>query len=198
VIKTFLFANASLGRHGNVAYARYDWISTGNAKAASVFTRSALNAILFIRMITTIAKPLAPLVVVFALKYAQLHSNATSASKEAPNSFVTPKNVFIVFIIVGKAEAAFLFEAAVSVVVSSVAAAATTENAGALFVVFFLPTPTPKPPLELLCSLLSNEEEEIKEEEFLPVVLVTMIPKLFFFVLLNTDDKNVVVVVKEE
>lgn len=193
-----MFANASLGRHGNVAYARYDWISTGNAKAASVFTRSALNAILFIRMITTIAKPLAPLVVVFALKYAQLHSNATSASKEAPNSFVTPKNVFIVFIIVGKA---FLFEAAVSVVVSSVAAAATTENAGALFVVFFLPTPTTKPPLELLCSLLSNEEEEeeeIKEEEFLPVVLVTMIPKLFFFVLLNTDDKNVVVVVKEE
>jgi hypothetical protein len=92
-------------------------------------------------MITTIAKPLAPLVVVFALKYAQLHSNATSASKEAPNSFVTPKNVFIVFIIVGKAEA-FLFEAAVSVVVSSVVAAATTENAGALFVVFFLPTPT--------------------------------------------------------
>jgi hypothetical protein len=91
-------------------------------------------------MITTIAKPLAPLVVVFALKYAQLHSNATSASKEAPNSFVTPKNVFIVFIIIGKAEA-FLFEAAVSVVVS-VAAAATTENAGALFVVFFLPTPT--------------------------------------------------------
>ena len=195
-----MFANASLGRQGNVAYARYDWISTGNAKAASVFTRSALNAILFIRMITTIAKPLAPLVVVFALKYAQLHSNATSASKEAPNSFVTPKNVFIVFIIVGKAEA-FLFEAAVSVVVSSVAAAATTENAGALFVVFFLPTPTTKPPLALLCSLLSNEEEEeeeIKEEEFLPVVLVTMIPKLFFFVLLNTDDKNVVVVDKEE
>ena len=195
-----MFANASLGRHGNVACARYDWISTGNAKAASVFTRSAPNAILFIRIITTIAKPLAPLVL-FALKYAQLHSNATSASKEAPNSFVTPKNVFIVFIIVGKAETAFLFEAAVSVVVSSVAAAATTENAGALFVVFFLPTPTTKPPLALLCSLLSNEEEEeeeIKEEEFLPVVLVTMIPKLFFFVLLNTDDKNVVVVVKEE
>ena len=193
-----MFANASLGRHGNVAYARYDWISTGNAKAASVFTRSALNAILFIRMITTIAKPLAPLVVVFALKYAQLHSNATSASKEAPNSFVTPKNVFIVFIIVRKGEA-FLFEAVVSVVVS-LAAAATTENAGALFVVFFLPTPTTKPPLALLCSLLSNEEEEeeeIKEEEFLPVVLVTMIPKQFFFVLLNTDDKNVVVVVKE-